>query len=219
MMNFYLARLSPDPAWLVLEGERKGSKHLGFYRVSVRGGVPLKLFDVEGFYLFSCTNKTANLCILGRPVPEKNGLAIFSFDPVNGTQKELTRIPLTPGSDAWLDYSWQISPDGSRIAILRRHTNEIQMFSLSGELKETVTVHGHRDLTDVYWATDSQSMFVASMAPDGASLLHVETTGASRQIWRQPQTTWIWGLPSPDDHHIAILGASCESSVWMIDGF
>jgi hypothetical protein len=63
--NFYVARLRPDGAWILLEGQRSGSHKMAIYRVDLRGGVPQQLFDTHGFVQFWCTNKAANLCVLG----------------------------------------------------------------------------------------------------------------------------------------------------------
>jgi serine/threonine protein kinase/Tol biopolymer transport system component len=38
--NFYLARLSPDGAWILLEGRETGSHKIGLHRVGLRGGAP-----------------------------------------------------------------------------------------------------------------------------------------------------------------------------------
>ena len=110
--NFYMARLSPDGAWVILEGEPVGSNRMMLYRVSLSGGIPELLFPVEDLTQCWCTNRAANFCVLGRPDPQKNELAISSFDPLIGNQKELVRIPLEPGTDAGvgMDYAWQVSP-------------------------------------------------------------------------------------------------------------
>jgi Tol biopolymer transport system component len=218
-MNFYLARRSPDPGWLLLEGEHKGASKLGLYRVGAKGGVPQLVFELDGFSHYWCTNQTANLCVIGRTVPDRNELVISSFDPVGGTQHEMTRIPLLPGSDARIDYSWQLAPDGSRIALLKRHGNQVQMFSLNGELREIVAVRGYRDLIDLNWASDSRSLFISTLTSNGAVLLHVDLNGHAQPIWSQPQVSWIWGFPSPDERHVAILGTSSEANAWMISDF
>jgi eukaryotic-like serine/threonine-protein kinase len=217
--NFYVARLSPDGAWILLEGEPSGSHKMAIYRVGLRGGVPQQLFDTQGFVQFWCTNKAANLCVFGRPSEDKNELVVAAFDPLGGPGKELVRIPLEAGSsaDIGFDYAWQLSPDGSRIGIVKRYGNQIRLVPLAGG--QTITIMGYSDLLDLNWAMDSQSMFVSTLGPGGATLLHVALNGDAHPVWHQPQSTHAWGIPSPDGRHLAIVGANSESNVWIIGNF
>jgi len=59
-------------------------------------------------------------------------LVVASLDPLGAREKELLRIPLEPGSSADVggDYAWQLSPDGSRIGIVKRHENQIRLVPL-----------------------------------------------------------------------------------------
>jgi serine/threonine protein kinase/Tol biopolymer transport system component len=219
--NFYLAGLSPDRTGILLEGEPLDSRKMGLYRVAPQDGARRFLFNTGGFVLFSCSNKTANLCVFGRPNAEKNELVVVAFDPLGGPGKELLRIPLENGSNADIgfDYWWQLSPDGSRIGIVKKHGNQIRLVPISGGPTRTITINGYSDLLEFFWAIDSQSMFVSTIAPGGASLLHVSLSGEAQPIWHRPQSTHTWGFPSPDGRHLAIMDANSESNVWMIDNF
>jgi serine/threonine protein kinase len=219
--NFYLARLSPDGASILLEGARTGLHKMGLYRVALRGGTPQRLFDTEGFVLFWCANKASNFCVFGRPSTGKNDLVVVAFDPLEGPGKELVRIPLEAGTsaDIGFDYWWQLSPDGSRIAIVKRHSNQIRLVPLGGGPTRTITVKDYPDLLDLNWAMDSQSMFVSTLEPGRATLLRVALNGDAQPIWQQHQSKLTWGIPSPDGRHLAIMGANSEANVWMIDNF
>ena len=219
--NFLVARLSPDGAWILLEGKTNGSHKIALYRVDLRGGAPQLLFNTEGFVQFWCTNKAANFCVFAPPSANKNELVIVAFDPLGGAGKELARIPLEVGTsaDIGFDYSWQLSPDGSRIGIVKRHGNQIRLVPLGGGQTRTITPKGHSDFQELNWAMDSQSMFVSTLEPDGARVLHVDLNGDVQTLWHQPQSVFTWGLPSPDGRHLAILGASSEANVWVISNF
>jgi len=170
---------------------------------------------------FWCTNKAANFCVFGRPSTDKSELVVVAFDPLGGQGEELVRIPLEVGSsaDIGLDYSWQLSPDGSWIGIVKRHGHQIRLVPLGGGPMRTIIVKGHADLLEVNWATDSQSMFVSSAEPGAANLLHVGLNGDAQPVWQQPQPKLMWGFPSPDGHHLAILAASSDANVWLIGNF
>jgi hypothetical protein len=202
-----------------VEGEPHGKNKMALYRMGSSGGVPHFLFSLDSITYLWCTNRSVNLCVLGQPVPNKGELVFSSFDLAGTNKKELLRIPLEPGSDGRLDYSWQLSPDGSRIGILRMHQNHIRMFPLRGGKETVVILKGHPDLINLNWAVDSQSMFVSALEPDGATLLHVDNNGNSQPIWHQPQKSWVWALSSPDERHLAIMGASSEANAWSISNF
>jgi serine/threonine protein kinase len=217
--NFYVARLSPDGAWLLLEGQSIGSRKMAIYRVALQGGVPQQLFDTHGFVQFWCTNRAANFCVFGRPTEDKNELVVAAFDPFGGPGKELARIPLEPGSsaDMGFDYTWQLSPDGSWIGIVKRYGNQIRLVPLAGG--QTITIKGYSDLLDLNWAIDSRSMFVSTLQPGGATLWRIGLNGEARPIWQRRRSPYAWGIPSPDGRHLALVGASSESNVWMIGNF
>jgi serine/threonine protein kinase len=219
--NFYVARLSPDGAWILLEGRSIASHKIALYRVGLKGGAPQLLFNTEGFVQFWCTNKAANLCVFGRPSTGNTELVVAAFNPRGGPGRELVRIPLEAGSsgDIGYDYSWQLSPDGSQIAIVKGHGNQIRLVPLAGGQTRTITTKGHSDLIEVNWAIDSQSMFVSTVEPGGANLLHVDLNGDIQPVWQQSQATETFGFPSPDGRHLAILGSNAESNVWLINNF
>jgi len=219
--NFYVARLSPDGAWILLEGRSITSHKIALYRVGLRGGAPQLLFNTEGFVQFWCTNKAANLCVFGRPSTGNNELVVAAFNQRGGPGRELVRIPLEAGSsgDIGFDYSWQLSPDGSQIAIVKGHGNQIRLVPLAGGPTRTITTRGHSNLIDLNWAIDSQSMFVSTLELAGANLLHVDLNGEIHPVWQQSQATETLGFPSPDGRHLAILGSNAESNVWLINNF
>ena len=219
--NFYLAALSPDKTGILLLGEPLDSRKMGLFRVEAKGGAARLLFNTGGFVLFSCSNQAANLCVYGRPAAEKSELVVLAFDPLGDSGRELLRIPLEDGADADIgfDYWWQLSPDGSTIAIVKKHESQIRLVPLSGGPAKIIAVAGYSDLMEAHWAIDSQSMFVSTLTPTGATLLHVSLKGEAQPIWQRPQSSHTWGFPSPDGRHLAILNANSESNVWMINNF
>jgi len=62
-------------------------------------------------------------------------------------------------------------------------------------------------------------LLISTLEPGGASLLRVDLNGHAQPIWRQPQATFTWGYPSPDGRDLAIMGASTEANVWVINNF
>jgi len=164
----------------------------------------------------------AGASVLGQWIQvHKSELAVVGFDPVGGPGAELARIPLEAGTsaDIGFDYTWQLSPDGSRIGIVKRHGSQIRLVPLRGGQTTTITVKGFPDLLDMNWAVDSKGMFVSTVQPGGSTLLRVAPNGDAQPIWQQHQSKLTWGIPSPDGRHLAILGPSSEANVWMIGNF
>jgi hypothetical protein len=52
-----------------------------------------------------------------------------------------------------------------------------------------------------------------------ATLLYIDLNGHAAAVWEQKGSLETWGVASPDGHHIAILGSTVDSNVWMIENF
>jgi eukaryotic-like serine/threonine-protein kinase len=213
-------RISPDGAWLVFVA-RPHSAPAGternLYRVSVAGGAPQSLFEVKGFNDLRCTSRMANLCVVGSTSGDQRELILTAFDPIAGKGKELLRIPIEPEGD----YHWALSPDGAEVAYLKQHwaSDQVHFIPLRGGETRTISLKGHFLLSSVDWAPDSRSLFIGSQRANGSDLLHVDLKGNVEPIWQAAQSDTIWGLPSPDGRHIAMLGSSSNANVWLIDNF
>jgi len=217
-MDFYNARLAPDDALLVVQGRERKSQQFGLYRVLIKGGSPELLFPVEPETTdYRCTDKRANVCMYGRFTTDQKAYIIQAFDLTSGKGKELLRIPIEPGAN----YHWGIAPDGSLLGILRDDwgANEIRLFSLRGAATRTITVKGYPNLQSFDWGLDANSMIVATSGPGGSTLLRVGLDGSVQPIWQQPQPLRLWGIPSPDGHHITMFGTSADANVWVMDNF
>jgi hypothetical protein len=134
---------------------------------------------------------------------------------MSGKGNELLHIPVAPGADL----HWALSPDGSQIGILQSDwdSEEIRLFQVRGGKSRAISVQGYSQLRSLDWASDSNSVFVGTSGPGGATLLHIDLAGKAQAIWQQSQPLNTWGIPSPDGRHIAIFGTSAEANVWMID--
>ena len=123
-------QISPDGKWVlymqwprIIEGGAAGSGKL--MRIAVAGGPAETVLDINGlsesrvlspattvggFPSFKCPSHGGGPCVLAE-AREKN-VIFTAFDPLQGRKKELARVP----SDT--DFrSWDLSPDGSRVAL------------------------------------------------------------------------------------------------------
>jgi hypothetical protein len=159
---------------------------------------------------------SGSLCAFAEPGLKQ---AIFyAFDPIKGKGRELTRVDIDP-SDA---YHWDLSPDGSRIAILKQGQGRIKIISLTAKPEQQITVKGWSGFGSLDWAADGKGLYVSSFSPSkGATLLHInlkptssnrrvsfkpggtvsQRTVSSSQV--EPQKPWMIGLFSsgkPENH-------------------
>ncbi|HET9696815.1 MAG TPA: protein kinase [Terriglobales bacterium] len=219
-MNFYIARLTPDRSALLLEGSPNGKYDSAIYRQDKNGNQRL-LFDTNGFVQYWCSDIAANLCIFGQMASNTNDLVITKFDPETGAQRELIKIPVEPGSSARVgeDYAWQLAPDGSSIAILRRDHNWIRLLSLKSGVTKTLLLASQPKLVDLNWASNSRGLFVSSRSATGAVITYVGLNGTTRPFWQKPAARWAGVLQSPDGRHAALWSVGRDANAWMIDEF
>ena len=219
-MNFYLARLTPDRAAILLEGSPNG-KDYGLYRAEPSGANPRLLFTSKVFGLFWCTGAKANFCVFGDVSPATNDLVIIRFDPTSGERHEAFRIPVELGTSAQFggDYFWQLAPDGLSIAILKRHDSWIKFVPMNGGPTKTIAFKAYGDLGELNWAPDSHALFVSSLTPDGAVLFRVDSRGETRPVFQDRQADYLGAIPSPDGKRLVIWSDTIEANAWMIDDF
>ena len=63
-------------------------------------------------------------------------LVFIALDPMKGRGREVTRFSTSPTPDA--EYAWDLSPDGRRIAILRRSETTIHVLSFGDLVHEVL---------------------------------------------------------------------------------
>ncbi len=220
-LNDSFPRLSPDGAWVVFMAAARGApsgspSHL--YRAPVHGGAARLLFEVQRYSGHRCANRAANFCAFGSRTEDGKELVIAAFDVMAGPGKELLRIPI----DAGVDYAWDLSPDGSLVAIAKNDLEavHIRFVSIGNGQVRTVAAKGHAALSSLDWAPASNSVFVGAWGPTGATLSQIDIDGKVQPLWQQSQGYFVvWGIPSPDGRHLAMSGVSAEANAWVIDNF
>jgi len=224
-------RVSPDGAWvLYVSAPTASDSPMHLNRIPITGGAPeLVLTTLQGvMHSFRCAKRPANLCLLAEHSSNGTGLIFTAFDPIHGRGRELAHSATEPGADA--EYAWDLSPDGSQIAIVRRSQDSIHFLSLSGEPVRDITMRGSLLLT-VDWAADGKGLFVTRESSDAAELLYIDLGGKAHLLWKPKGSvqafsvpffgglTVPWVVPSPDGHHLAICRWSNTSNMWMMENF
>ena len=215
-----IPRMSPDGAWILyLETQQDSSSGPArLMKVPVAGGVPQLVLTGTLVDSHRCARSPATLCTIAERSADRKRLIFTAFDPVKGRGGELAKLDV----DANADYSWDLSPDGTRIALHSRSDRQrIHVFSLTGGRKSQEVVLKGWSLGEygLDWTPDGKGLYVSSPIPGGVALLHVNLQGDAHVIWKQLGGVATWGVPSPDGLHLAMPGDLQNSNIWMIQNF
>ncbi|HEV2491022.1 MAG TPA: protein kinase [Candidatus Acidoferrales bacterium] len=186
-------------------------------RVPIAGGPPQLVLNSDNHGLFICAKAPAKFCILSEHPQDRKYISFMAVDPLKGLGRELARFDTDPGAHAL--YSWDLSPDGTRIAIVNNQEARIRILSLQGQSSRDITVQGRDSLQFVAWAADGRGLFITSAIPRGYALLHVDLQGNSRVLWQQSGGLGPYAVPSPDGRHLAIDGWTLASNFWLMENF
>jgi len=212
---------SPDGAWILYLSHPSPPHHDRIMRVPALGGAPQLVLEQQGISQLGCPRSPADSCVFSEESADRKQLIFFGVDPREGKAKELTRIPL---SQPVVDYGWDVSPDGSRVALGQNEKGEgrIQILPLAGGQAREIKVKDWKGLETLFWAADCRGLFVSPALAQGATLLHVDLKGHAQVIWQQKWSGvfgHVIGVPSPDGRHLAISAQSENHNVWLLESF
>jgi|HubBroStandDraft_6_1064221.scaffolds.fasta_scaffold00821_3 DNA-binding winged helix-turn-helix (wHTH) protein/Tol biopolymer transport system component len=232
------ARVSPDGTWILYltADPENGSTstvltQTRLLRVPIAGGAPEAVLRSRTDHRPACATSPAALCAISEQTPDHKQLIFTAFDPVRGPTKELARFDTDPLSRYPNDYLWDLSPDGSFIAVIQRSGPAIHLLRLDGASSKTaakvITVKGWKNFQSINWSADGRGLFVSSTTKEGASVLHVDLAGNAHVLWGQKGNigpsvapcSAPWALASPDGRHLAIYEWSISSNMWMVENF
>jgi serine/threonine protein kinase/Tol biopolymer transport system component len=218
----WIPRLSADDAWILYESW-PASDDPGvpvtsqLRRIPASGGPSQLVLTHHGYIGCRCARAPATLCLVEEHSEDQKALVFVAFDPVKGTGGEVARIATNPG----LIYTWDLSPDGRQIAMQNpAGENSIRLLALGDGKTHDLVLKDWAGLSaGPDWAPDGKGFYLASTSPRGATLLYVDLNGQASVLWEQKGSLGTWGVPSPDGRHVAILGDTVDSNVWMLENF
>jgi eukaryotic-like serine/threonine-protein kinase len=208
------ARLSPDGSSLIYRVEAPGEKKV--MRLQLAGGVPQTL--ASGNFVNGgarCARLPSTVCAIAERSADDRQLVFTSLDVWKGRGNELRRFGIDPGRT--VDYYWDLSPDGIRLAVLNSAEPKIHILSLTGQPAHEIDLKGWRGLGYTSWTPDGKRLVVGSQDNRGATLLSVGLEGDVYPLWKQQGALAISGIPSPDGHHIAIWMWTRNDNFWIAD--
>jgi VCBS repeat-containing protein len=220
------ARLSPDGKWILyLVHPDQETSPAKLMRVPVEGGQSelvltakwssqlVTSYEFSGS--FACATAPATLCVLAELSGDHGRLMFSAFDAREGRKEEVAQFAIDPNGQ----YSWDVSPDGATIAILKSSQAKISLLSLNSGSSKEITVNGADNADSVVWTQSGKGLLVSSRIPGASVLLHVDLAGNSRQLWKKDGGIGTFGIPSPDGRHLAMLSWTLNSNIWEMEKF
>jgi len=220
-----VARTSPDGKWILyfsIPRENISSPDSGtpvpvrLMRMPVTGGPSELVLTARIFNTPWCARSPSTLCAFAEQTTDRKELVFTAFDPIRGKGQELTRFATDPDAD----YNWSVSPDGTRIGILKIGGNHIYVLPLDGSATtRDLTVTGSSGLNTFDWSPNGKGFFSSNATGLGANLLFVDLNGKPHTLLQQKSASFTWGVPSPDGRHLAVLWREFSGNMWMIENF
>lgn len=226
--------MSPDSTsilYLVYPTEWGTSQPVRLMRMPLAGGSSQLVLNssIGAEPSLRCARGPATVCILAETAPDHTQLVFTEIDRGRGRGREIARFAAKTSPD--VHYTWDLSPGGTQIAILKQSEATITLVSLATNATQAIAVKGSPKLYSLDWSTDGEGLFVAALANGGSSLMHLDLKGNAQTLWnfkggvREPGDLFHTGtlapraVPSPDGRYLAIQGRSVSSNVWMIENF
>jgi hypothetical protein len=98
--------------------------------------------------------------------------------------------------------------------------NRVRLLAVGGGAPRDLVVKDWYGFTSgLGWAPDGQGFYVSSASLGGTTLLHIDLNGHVSVMREHKGGLAGWAVPSPDGRHLAIVGSTVDSNVWMIEDF
>jgi len=208
--------ISPDGAWLLYAPFSAGQlpeDKIDVFRVPISGGPPQRVMSSRMYDILRCARAPSTFCVTA--AKDNDQLTFTAFDPVSVRRQELARFKVDEPDKR---YGWDISPDGTRIIVLKRGGSEFHVLSLRTHEDRKVVVKGWSGLEALEWASDGKGFFTSSRATD-VVLLHLDLQGNAHVLWEPKGDNMVWAVPSADGHHVAMPSFAFNSNIWSMQDF
>lgn len=222
-------QLSPDGKWIVYMSWPKATNSTDLppgklMRISPSGGPAEFVADLKGhpyagtnqgtFPSFRCPVHAGADCVLAERGEGKQ-IVFTAFDPGQGRKAEITKFAGDP------DYlNWDLSPDGSRIAVATfdYKAADIQILPVNGGTPQKFSTMPWQELSAVAWTADGKGLFLASASSRGSSVIRFDLSQQPKLLWKTVFDVYQI-TPSPDGHYLALGPQIYDANSWIIPNF
>jgi serine/threonine protein kinase/DNA-binding winged helix-turn-helix (wHTH) protein/Tol biopolymer transport system component len=218
VINGTYPRLTPDSRFVlytVYEETPSTVPRRKILRAPVQGGASELVWSGAFYGPPDCARSPHDVCVLSERSPDRGQLIFRSLDPLRGPGGQIA----TFAADAKTDYTWGISPQADRIALVNNQNPTIDLLHLDGRPAQKITVRDQHNFDWLYWAPDGKGFYVSTTGKEGSLLLYVDLHGKAHTVWEEKGGQGTWGIPSPDGKHIALQSWTFSSNLWMMENF
>ena len=219
--------LTPDGAWLLFRESdhdvaRGSAPPTQLRRQPTAGGTPETVLQEPGDvrWNYGCGTRQNAICVLSRE--EGKETVFYSLDPQRGRGMEIGRIAHASDLNQVDIKTWNVSPDGSRLAYTKSNQRIAILSTRDRRWHEIAVPRPWDHVQSLAWAADGRSLYVVCWRPDSSDLINLTLEGSVRPIWHNGHNLWQWianPLPSPDGKHLALRAWTWDSNVWMLEKF
>jgi Tol biopolymer transport system component len=184
-------------------------------RIPAGGGPPVEILAGLPVDDIQCLVGSELPCLVG--YIHGNEYVFISIDVDSGHTEELLRISHHPPFT-----NWELSRDGSTLAVVHNDDDTIRLISVSTGQEKTVHVQGWTSFEFVTWSADGQRLFInAGFASTGGfpDLLSVDLDGSATVLRRAPSQWHVYPVTSPDGRYLAFSSMPFHGNAWLISGF
>jgi DNA-binding winged helix-turn-helix (wHTH) protein/Tol biopolymer transport system component len=182
-------------------------------RMPLAGGVPTEVFAFQHPSNFHCPQVPGKPCVLEERMA---GTVQYSyFDPLHGKLGPFRPAEQIPG-----EIDWDLSPDGSTVAVLPRFGEDDRVWIFKGsEPRREIAVSNVKQLRSLNWWPDGQGFFMASFGDGKPVLMTVPLNGHATVLSKEILSIPSWAVPSPDGKRLAFVGYPNNFKAWMVEDF
>jgi Tol biopolymer transport system component len=213
------ARVSPDGMWLLYVNSTSVDSigSLQVMRVALTGGPSQLVLTARRFSEFRCARSPSTLCVISELAEDRKQFIFTAFDLLKGRGPELARVAIATQAKLFL---WDLSPDGTRVCIIKNPQAPIEILSLRSHATQTVRVKDWTNFGEsLNWAADGKGFFVSAAVHGGAVLLNVDLQGNVHVLRTDKGNAFTVAWPSPDGRHLAIQEFRIEGNIWTLENF
>lgn len=170
-----------------------------------------------GKYTYTCGSTPLSSCVVAELKDKR--LAFFRLDPMIGKGEQLASI----GGYLGFEPRWDLSPDGTRIAIVDPYwgNGEIRIVDLADQKTTVLPVRNWRWqwLAEVSWAADGQGLFALAQSTSSVALISLDAKGKAKVLQEMPSgATWVSSIvPSPDGRSLAFTKRIYREDVMLLE--
>jgi DNA-binding winged helix-turn-helix (wHTH) protein/Tol biopolymer transport system component len=219
--NYFLARLSAQGTLLYSATESSelmdADATIRLMSTPEHGGARSAL--MIGRYTYACGSSPSSSCVAAEIKDSR--LIFFHLDPLKGRGEEIASIAGYRG----VEPRWDLSPDGTRIAIVDNieAKGEIRILNVADRKTTVLPVRDWKwqSLAVISWAADGKNLFALAEPGSSWAILSIDANGNPKVLYEIPAGAgWVSTIvPSPDGKRLAFTKRMYGDDVMLLENF